>query len=52
MNGIDYSAPLSSIGDSIIKRVEKKQSDRNQKNQEEQEKVRQAYQRLRERRGI
>lgn len=52
MNGIDYSAPLSSIGDSIIKRVEKKQSDRNQKNQEEQKTVRQAYQRLRERRGI
>lgn len=52
MNGIDYSAPLASIGDSIIKRVEQKQSDRNQKNQEEQEKVRRAYKRLRQSRGI
>ena len=52
LNGIDYSAPLSDIGNTIIERVKDKEKKRKEEKDWEQEQLRQSFRNVQQRRGI
>ncbi len=52
LNGVDYSAPLSDIGGTIIERVKDKEKKRQEEKDWEQEQLRQSFQNVQKRRGI